>query len=234
MLKKTVYLGLSVDTLHHGHINLIKHGLKYGKIMVGLISDKAIAENKRLPILNYQQRKLIIENIKGVSEVVNQNNWDYSVNIKKYKPEYMIHGDDWLQGPILKLRKKAQRAGLLVHTFWILGFPGETYKEMQQTVDFALKSGSDSFSFAILQPLAGTPLYRKVWKENLWWEGREKYNNFRNSLIKVDGFDNPEDFEKWVHELNIKANLILKEKDPKKFEWKYGKKATERDLMRQT
>ena len=130
--------------------------------------------------------------------------------------------------------RNAQKAGLLVHTFWILGFPGETYEEMQQTVDFAYNSGSDSFSFAILQPLAGTPLYRKVWKEKLWWEGREKYNNFRNSLIKVDGFNNPEDFEKWVHELNIKFNLILKEKDPKKFEWKYGKKWSERDLMRQT
>lgn len=130
--------------------------------------------------------------------------------------------------------QNAQKAGLLVHTFWILGFPGETHEEMQQTVDFALNSGSDSFSFAILQPLAGTPLYRKVWKENLWWEGREKYNNFRNSLIKVDGFDNPEDFEKWVHDLNIKANLILKDKDPKKFEWKYGKNATDWDLMRQT
>lgn len=128
----------------------------------------------------------------------------------------------------------AQRAGLLVHTFWILGFPGETYEEMQQTVKFALNSGSDSFSFAILQPLAGTPLYRKVWKEKLWWEGREKYNNFRNSLIKVDGFDGPEKFEQWVHELNISSNLILKKNDPEKFKWKYGENATDFDLMRQT
>ena len=86
MLKNTVYLGLSIDALHHGHINLIKHGLKYGKVMVGLISDKAIAENKRLPLLNYNQRKLIIENISGVSEVVVQNNWDYSVNLKNINP----------------------------------------------------------------------------------------------------------------------------------------------------
>ncbi len=109
MLKKTVYLGLSVDTVHHGHINLIKEGLKYGKILVGLISDKAIAQNKRLPLLNYNQRKLIIENISGVSKVVLQNSWDYSENLKKYKPEFMIHGDDWRKGSQLMLRNKAQK-----------------------------------------------------------------------------------------------------------------------------
>ena len=149
MLKKTVYLGLSVDTLHHGHINLIKHGLKYGKIMVGLISDKAIAENKRLPILNYQQRKLIIENIKGVSEVVNQNNWDYSVNIKKYKPEYMIHGDDWLQGSLLKLRKKAKKVlesygGKLIEVPYTKGISSTALAEQQYalgiTPEIRLKS----------------------------------------------------------------------------------------------
>ena len=110
MLKKTVYLGLSVDSLHHGHINLIKEGLKYGSIIIGLISDKAIAQNKRLPLLSYNQRKLIIENIKGVSKVVPQYNWDYSENIKKYKPEFMIHGDDWQKGSQLILRNKALKA----------------------------------------------------------------------------------------------------------------------------
>ena len=65
---------------------LIKEGQKYGKILVGLISDKAIAQNKRVPLLNYNQRKTIIENINGVSKVVTQMNYDYSENIKKYKP----------------------------------------------------------------------------------------------------------------------------------------------------
>ena len=79
-----------------------------------------------------------------------------------------------------------------------------------------------------------TRLKQEVWKEKLWWEGREKYNNFRNSLIKVDGFDGPEKFEQWVHELNISSNLILKKNDPEKFKWKYGENATDFDLMRQT
>ena len=66
--------------------------------------------------------------------------------------------------------ENAKKAGLLVHTFWILGFPGETYEEMQKTIDFALNSGADSFSIAILCPLPGTPIYREVMKKNLWWE----------------------------------------------------------------
>ena len=106
MLKKTVYLGLSVDTLHHGHINLIKHGLKYGKIMVGLISDKAIAENKRLPILNYQQRKIILESIIGIDEIVIQESYDYTFNLKKIRPDYVVHGDDWKVGVLKESREK--------------------------------------------------------------------------------------------------------------------------------
>ena len=62
--------------------------------------------------------------------------------------------------------ENAKKAGLLVHTFWILGYPGETFEEMNQTIEFALSTGADSFSFSILSPLPGTPIYRKVVKEN--------------------------------------------------------------------
>ena len=130
--------------------------------------------------------------------------------------------------------EKAKKAGLLVHTFWILGFPGETYEEMQKTIDFALNCGADSFSFSILAPLPGTPIYREAYKKNLWWEGRESFNSLRTSLIKVDGFSDPKEFEKFVYETNIKANLLLKKKNPEKFKWKYGDNADETSLMKQT
>lgn len=129
----------------------------------------------------------------------------------------------------------AKKAGMLVHTFWIVGYPGETYEEINKTINFAMNSGADSFSFAILSPLPGTPIYRKVIKENLWWAGRSLDDMlFRSSLVKVDGFSGPDEFEKFVNEANIKANLILKENDPKRFQYKYGKNAESSALVKQT
>ena len=122
--------------------------------------------------------------------------------------------------------ERAKKAGLLVHTFWIIGYPGETYEEIQQTIDFAMNCGADSFTFSVLTPLSGTPIYRKVLKENLWWDGKENQNTFRSSLVKVDGFSNAIEFENFVNQANIKANLLLKERDPKRFNYKYGSRAS--------
>jgi cytidyltransferase-like protein len=80
--KKLVYIGLTADTIHHGHINLIESGKDYGEIIVGLLTDKAVSDYKRIPLLNFEQRKKILINIKGVNKVVPQDNWDYSINIK--------------------------------------------------------------------------------------------------------------------------------------------------------
>ena len=131
--------------------------------------------------------------------------------------------------------ESAKKAGLLVHTFWIIGYPGETYDEIQQTIDFAMNSGADSFTFSVLTPLSGTPVYRQVLKENLWWDGKETQNTFRSSLIKVDGFKEPIEFENFVNETNIKANLLLKKRDPKRFDYKYGDhKKAESTFVKQT
>ena len=101
---------MTVDVLHHGHINILEHARQYGDVMVGLLTDAAIAEYKRLPYLNYEQRKKIIQNIAGVHQVIPQDEWDYSPNIKKYQPDFMIHGTDWLDGPLLKYRELALKA----------------------------------------------------------------------------------------------------------------------------
>ena len=98
-MAKTVYLGMIGDIMHPGLINIINEGTKYGDVMIGLFTDKAIATHKRLPYLTYEQRKNVIENIKGVSSIVPQDEWSYVPNLLKYKPDYIIHGDDWLQGP---------------------------------------------------------------------------------------------------------------------------------------
>ena len=101
---KTVYIAISADILHHGHINLIKNAAEYGKLIVGVLTDEAVATYKRFPVIEFEERKFIIENISGVSEVVPQNTLDYTDNLKKYKPDYVFHGDDWKEGVQSKIR----------------------------------------------------------------------------------------------------------------------------------
>jgi len=107
---KKVYIGMSADVFHHGHINIISEARKYGDVVVGLLNDKAVADHKRLPYLSWENRKKIIENIKGVVEVFEQKEWGYAPSILKYKPDYMVHGTDWLEGPMAPYRELAIKA----------------------------------------------------------------------------------------------------------------------------
>lgn len=95
---KKVYIGMSADIIHPGHLNIIKHGVELGEVTIGLLTDKAIASYKRLPYLNYHQRKEVIENIKGVKKVIEQDSLDYTKNLIKLKPDFVVHGDDWQEG----------------------------------------------------------------------------------------------------------------------------------------
>tara|TARA_Y100000310_G_scaffold202593_1_gene202821 strand:- start:1239 stop:2531 length:1293 start_codon:yes stop_codon:yes gene_type:complete len=103
---KKVYVAMSADLIHHGHLNIINEAKKYGEVTLGLLTDKAIASYKRLPALTYEQRKKVIENIKGISNVIPQNTLDYVPNLIKIKPDYVLHGDDWKKGIQKKTRKK--------------------------------------------------------------------------------------------------------------------------------
>jgi len=97
-MTKKVYVGMSVDLIHHGHINIINEAAKYGEVTIGLLTDKAIASYKRLPYLDFEHRKKIIENIKGVIQVIPQEELSYVSNLMKIKPDYVVHGDDWKTG----------------------------------------------------------------------------------------------------------------------------------------
>ncbi|EMB21413.1 phosphoenolpyruvate mutase [Treponema denticola] len=103
-MEKRVYLGLTADIIHPGIINIINEGAKHGQLIIGLLTDSAIVSHKRLPYLTYEQRKQVVENIKGVSEVVPQEDWSYIPNLKKLKPDFIIHGDDWKSGSLSKIR----------------------------------------------------------------------------------------------------------------------------------
>lgn len=89
---------MSADIIHPGHLNIIKKGAELGDVTVGLLTDKAIASYKRLPYLNYNQRKEVVENIKGVKKVIKQESLDYTQNLTKLKPHFVVHGDDWKEG----------------------------------------------------------------------------------------------------------------------------------------
>ena len=106
MSKKKVYVALSADILHKGHINVLKLAKKYGAVIVGLLTDKAIASYKNIPYLNYEKRKVVVENIKYVDKVISQKTLDYVENLKLVKPDYVVHGDDWKKGVQKDTRKR--------------------------------------------------------------------------------------------------------------------------------
>ena len=103
---KIVYVGMCADLIHHGHLNIINNAKQYGRVVVGLLTDSAIASYKRLPALNYEQRKIVVENIKSVDEVIPQETLDYIPNLEKIKPDYVVHGDDWKTGVQKQVRQQ--------------------------------------------------------------------------------------------------------------------------------
>jgi phosphoenolpyruvate phosphomutase len=105
-IKKKVYVGLAVDIVHEGHINILKIANSYGEVTVGLLTDEAIASYKNIPHLNYKRRKIIIQNIKYVKKVIPQNTLDYVPNLILIKPDFVVHGDDWKKGVQKKTRDR--------------------------------------------------------------------------------------------------------------------------------
>ena len=95
---RTVYMCFASDIIHGGHIALIKRALKLGKLIIGVLSDEAVASYKRLPLVPASERKLMFENIAGVYKVVDQDTLSYRANLEKYKPSIVVHGDDWVAG----------------------------------------------------------------------------------------------------------------------------------------
>ncbi len=104
--KKKVYVGFAADILHEGHINILKTAKSYGEVTVGLLTDAAISQYKKLPHLTYSQREIVLKNIKFVDQLIPQQTLDYSQNLKKLKPDFVVHGDDWRSGVQKKTREK--------------------------------------------------------------------------------------------------------------------------------
>ena len=105
-MAKRVYVAMSADIIHPGHLNIIKEAAKLGEVTVGVLTDSAIASYKRLPYMSYEQRAAVVRELKGVTEVVPQEQLDYIPNLLKLKPDYVVHGTDWREGVQAKTRQR--------------------------------------------------------------------------------------------------------------------------------
>ena len=147
--EKTIYIGITGDIIHPGIINIIQKASTYGRVIVGLLTDSAIAPHKRIPYLTYDQRKNVIENIKGVSEVIPQKEWSYLPNLQKLRPNYIIHGDDWKTNYLQKIRAEVyafmnEIGGEVIEIPYTQGIDSdkllENAKSIGTTPDIRLKS----------------------------------------------------------------------------------------------
>ena len=116
---RTVYMCFSTDIIHSGHISIIRKAEKLGKLIIGVLSDEAIASFRHFPILPFAERKSLMESIAGVYRVVDQQELSYAANLRRIKPTYVVHGDDWREGfqkPIREevIRVLAEYGGQLV------------------------------------------------------------------------------------------------------------------------
>ena len=125
-MSKLVYVAMSADIIHPGHLNIIKEAAKLGEVTVGVLTDAAIASYKRLPYMNYEQRAAVVAALKGVARVIPQEQLDYIPNLLKLKPDYVVHGTDWREGVQAKTRQGvidtlAQWGGRLVEPEYTAG-----------------------------------------------------------------------------------------------------------------
>ncbi len=143
-MSKQVYVGMSADLVHPGHLNIIKRASELGSVTVGLLTDAAIASYKRLPYMTFEQRREVVECLKGVSRVVPQETLDYVPNLRLYRPDYVVHGDDWREGVQRNVRQAvidalAEWGGELVEVPYTKGISStqlnEALKEIGTTPD---------------------------------------------------------------------------------------------------
>jgi len=98
VLKKQVYVGMSADLVHPGHINILAKASELGEVTVGLLTDHAIASYKRIPYMSFDDRRHVVESLRFVKQVVAQDTLSYAKNLRQLRPDFVVHGDDWKTG----------------------------------------------------------------------------------------------------------------------------------------
>lgn len=106
---KTVYACFTTDVIHEGHLNIIHKAKEYGKVIVGVLSDEAMVKFDRFPTISYDERIALVQAIPEVDQVVKQEDVMYDQVVSELRPDYVIHGDNWLQGPTRAIRDNVER-----------------------------------------------------------------------------------------------------------------------------
>ena len=105
-MAKSVYVGMSADLIHPGHINILQRAAELGDVTVGLLTDEAIASYKRLPHMSFEQRRAVMESLGMVTHVIPQTTLDYVPNLENLRPDIVVHGDDWQTGVQAETRQR--------------------------------------------------------------------------------------------------------------------------------
>ncbi|MBP8969930.1 MAG: phosphoenolpyruvate mutase [Lachnospiraceae bacterium] len=134
---KTVYTCFATDVIHAGHLNIIKEAQKYGRLVVGCLSDRASIRYNRFPTVSEDKRIQMYEEIDGVDSVIVQNDMFYEDVIESLHPDYVIHGDNWVKGPESSIRARVVE---LVSTYGgeVIDVP-YTFNEEVRKVDMQIK-----------------------------------------------------------------------------------------------
>ena len=96
--ERTVYMCFSTEYIHSGHVEIIKKARRLGRLIIGILSDEAVSSYKRYPLIPFEERKALFENMAGVERVVTQHTLSYAENLRELKPDYVVHGNDWVEG----------------------------------------------------------------------------------------------------------------------------------------
>jgi phosphoenolpyruvate phosphomutase len=180
---KKVYVGMSADLVHPGHLNVLKEAARYGRVTVGLLTDAAVASYKRIPYMNYEQRRQIVESIKWVADVVPQTTLDYVPNLREIRPDYVVHGDDWREGVQQKTRQSVvdvlkEWGGVLVEVSYTQGISStqlnRALREIGTTPELRLKS--------LRRILGAKPILRFL----------DIHNALSGLIIETTGIDTPQ------------------------------------------
>lgn len=184
MTPKSVYIAISSDILHGGHLNVIAEGAKLGDVTIGLLTDSAIATYKRPPLLDWETRRQMLASMRQVHAVVSQDTLSYATNLRRLKPDYVVHGDDWRAGVQSVVRAEvlqilAEQGGELIETPYTEGVSGTELE-------------------SLLRPLVNTTELRRAKLRRLlqlkpWLRAMETSNGLSALIVENARAEDPHD-----------------------------------------